>query len=250
MFEAEDRHWWYVGNHGNFLQILRSKNILGKGIMMLDAGCGTGGWLQFLKNSCDVCETGIDNRETALEYAGTRTGLNLVSGDINTYTFNEASFDLITCFDVIYHRDVDDEHVVRNFNKYLKNEGHLLLTVPAYSFLYGKHDRAVHAKKRYTRKQIRRLLEKNGFEIVKLSYSVCLLFPFALIKRIIDKVIPAKKGGHNELKMPGKMINRLFLSAMRAENFLLRYIPAPFGLSVLALAKKRRYLPDDPEDET
>jgi len=164
--------------------------------------------------------------------------MNLVCGDINTYIFKESSFDLITCFDVIYHREVDDEIAIKKFNKYLKNEGYLLLTVPAYSFLYSKHDQVVHTNKRYTKKQIKFLLKNNGFEIVKSTYCVSLLFPIALIKRIVDKLTPAKDTEHNEVEMPVKIVNQFFLFIMRMENFLLRYISLPFGLSVLVLAKK------------
>jgi SAM-dependent methyltransferase len=239
MFEAEDHHWWYVGNHEIFLTILKGEKILKNGIKVLDAGCGTGRWLQVLKESCEIYETGVDNREIALNYSGTRGEMNLVLGDINSCLFNQSSFDLITSFDVIYHRDVDDDLAVKNFHSYLKKDGYLLLTVPAYSFLYSKHDAVVFTKRRYTKKEIKSLLEKNGFEIVKLSYCVSLLFPFALIKRLIDKISPDKKEIHNEIKIPSWVVNQLFLLIMRFENYLLKSISFPFGLSLLALVKKR-----------
>jgi len=240
MFEVEDHHWWYVGNHENFLTLLQRHDILKDEIYVLDAGCGTGRWLEILKKSNTIFETGIDNQEIALEYARTRSKMNLRLENINKCIFKESSFDLITCFDVIYHRDVNDELAIQNFKKYLRNGGCLLLTVPAYSFLYSKHDEVVHTNKRYTKKQIKILLEKNGFEIIKISYAVSLLFPFALIKRILDKLFFTNKNDnkeHNEVKMPSKRINQIFLSVMRFENFLLKYISLPFGLSVIVLAK-------------
>lgn len=239
MFEAEDHHWWYVGNHENFLNILQRKNIFKNGIIVLDAGCGTGKWMEILKKSYKINETGIDYNETALEYARTRGKINFRQGDINKCIFNESSFDLITSFDVIAHHNVNDSLAIKNFNTYLNNEGYLLLTVPAYQFLHSKHDEVVQQDKRYNRKQIKLLLENNDFEIIKISYSVCLLFPLALIKRILNKLFACKVEEHNEVKMPPKIINQLFLLVMRAENFLLRYISLPFGLSVLVLAKKK-----------
>jgi hypothetical protein len=83
------------------------------------------------------------------------------------------------------------------------------------------------------------LLENNGFEIIKISYCVSLLFPLAFIKRIFNKLFHTEKESHNELKMPSVIINQFFLLIMRIENYLLNYISFPFGLSVLALAKKR-----------
>jgi len=239
MFEAEDHHWWYVGNREIFINILRSKNILKNSLRLLDAGCGTGGWLHLLKKSYNIIETGIDNHEIALDYAKSRpVPLNLVCGDINTYAFEKSSFDLITSFDVIYHREVNDELAVKNFHTCLKKNGHLLLTVPAYSFLFSRHDEVVHARKRYTKKQVRHLMENNGFEVVKISYCVCLLFPVALIKRLFDKIFSARDTEHNEVRLPSPFVNRIFLSIMLLENSLLKHFSLPFGLSVLVLAKK------------
>jgi len=246
MFEAEDHHWWYVGNHENFLGLLKRKNILKDGLKVLDAGCGTGKWLEILTKSFNISETGIDYNETALEYARKRGKLNLKHGDINKPKFSESSFDIITSFDVICNTNVDDALAIKNLNSYLKNDGYLLLTVPAYQFLHSKHDEVVHQNKRYTKKQIKLLMGNNGFEIVKLSYCVSLLFPLALPKRILSKIFKSERVGkhaqakeHNEVKLPPRFINQLFLSVMRFENFMLRYFSMPFGLSVMVLARKR-----------
>jgi SAM-dependent methyltransferase len=237
MFEAEDRHWWYAGNHENFLSILKRKKILRNGIRVLDAGCGTGRWLQILKNACRIEETGVDQSDIALKYAKSRADLNLVQGDINRPLFPESSFDLITSFDLIYHLDVDDETAIRNFRSYLDKGGYLLLTVPAFSFLYSRHDEVVHTKKRYTRKELRELIERNGFGIEKITYCVSLLFPFALVKRVFDRIHWDREKIHNEVEIPPRLVNRLFLMVMRMENFLLRFLDFPFGLSLLVLAK-------------
>ncbi len=239
MFEAEDKHWWYKGNHENFIGILQREHILKNGIKVLDAGCGTGRWLQILKNTAEIIELGIDNNENAIEYSATRGNLNLMLADINNQIPDSYSFDLVTAFDVIYHRDVDDNRAINNFNNYLKNDGHLLLTVPAFNFLQSKHDQVVHTKKRYTKREIRLLLENNGFEIIRITYCVSLLFPIAVIKRLIDKTYHSDEVSHNEIKLPNRIFNHILLSIMRFENFCLRYASFPFGLSVLALARKK-----------
>jgi SAM-dependent methyltransferase len=245
MFEVEDHHWWYVGNHENFMGILRRENILKNGIQVLDAGCGTGKWLQLLKTSCQLNETGIDYHPLALELAKKRGHMNLCQGDINQKIFPDATFDLITSFDVICNSNINDSKVVKNLSLYLKTGGYLLLTVPAYQFLLSKHDAVVHQTKRYRRIQLKQLMESNGFGIVKLSYCVSLLFPPALIKRMIGNLSPATDAEHNELKMPAPRINKLLLFVMRIENFLLRYMAMPFGLSVMVLAKKTSHQGDN-----
>jgi len=239
MFEAEDKHWWYVGNHENFMSLLKRQRLLKDHVRVLDAGCGTGKWLDLMKKSNTIIETGLDFQPKALEYARTRGAFNLLQGDVNAALFNPGSFDLITCFDVICNRHVEDNSVLSNFSSYLTSEGHLLITVPAYNFLKSKHDRVVHTGKRYTRKQLKQLLEKNGFSIIKLSYTVSFLFPLALVKRMTDKLSFTDTKNHNEVKIPPQIINKLFLCVMRIENTILKFISLPFGLSVMALAKKK-----------
>jgi SAM-dependent methyltransferase len=238
MFEVEDRHWWYVGNHEHFLSLLKRKGILKQGLRVLDAGCGTGKWLELLK-SFGVIETGADYHQNALDLARKRGTFNLVQADINNAGFADSQFELITSFDVICNTNIDDAKAVANFHRWLQGTGYVLLTVPAYQFLHGKHDEVVHQDKRYTRKKLRRIFEQQGFEVLKITYTVSLLFPFALIKRIIDKLFGEKGKDHNEVKMPSPFINALFLFAMRVENFALQFMPMPFGLSVLILARKK-----------
>jgi SAM-dependent methyltransferase len=238
MFEVEDRHWWFVANHERFLNLLQRKNILKDGAAVLDAGCGTGKWLERLKNAGNISETGIDYEEKALEYAASRGMLNLQLGDVNQRIFAESSFDLVTSFDVICNANVGDTAAIKNFHTCLKPSAYLLLSVPAYQFLHSRHDEVVHQNKRYTRKQVKWLLKNNDFEVVKISYCMCLLFPIALLKRISDKLFAAKHADHNEVKMPLGFINKFFLGVMRFENLLLRYICLPFGLSVYVLARK------------
>jgi len=237
MFEAEDEHWWYKGNHEIFLMLLKKYNLLKDGINILDAGCGTGKWLSILKEGYNINETGIDYQQTALDYALTRGNYNLKQGDISFKMFDNSSFELISCFDVICNKHIDASQVIKNFYDYLTPQGHLLITVPAYQFLYSKHDEVVHTGKRYTKKQLRELLESHGFSVVKLSYLVSILFPLAFLKRITGK-ISRKDKEHNEVKVPPQFINKLFFRIMLGERCLLRNFNFPFGLTVMALAKK------------
>lgn len=239
MFESEDRLWWYVGNHEHFMSLLKRKKILKDNIHVLDAGCGTGKWIELLKSSNNIHETGMDFQELALSLARTRGNFNFIQGDVNQCLFKPNSFDLITCFDVLCNEKVDNKTALQHFNSYLTQGGHLLLTLPAYNFLKSTHDKAVHTGKRYTKTQVKRLLKEAGFDTVKVTYTVSLLFPLALLKRLADRTAKRNPLEHNEVKVPSPFVNRFLLSVLRIENFFLRYISLPFGLSVVVLAKKK-----------
>ena len=240
MFEAEDRHWWYVANQERFLDLLKRHRLIRPGMKVLDAGCGTGRWLQVLTSAAPIEETGIDYSPLAIEMAKTRGPLHLEHGDLKTYPFPDSSFDLITSFDVICNINIEDEKMVQHFHHLLKDEGHLLMSLPAFKFLMGKHDRLVHQNKRYRLKTVKTMVNDNGFEIVKITYVMSLLFPFALVKRLAEKMAGDRKKEHNEVKVPGAFINKLFLSIARLENILIRHLPLPPGLSVMVLAKKTK----------
>lgn len=237
MFEAEDRHWWYVGNHKIFTEILIRNTILKNDSIALDAGCGTGKWLEILKNNFKITTFGIDYSETALQYAKLRGLDNLQQADVNNYK-TDTSFDLITSFDVICSNHVNEDTTIKNFYNLLNKNGYLLLTVPAYRFMLSRHDQVVHQNKRFRRKQIKMLLESNGFEVIKISYVVCLLFPLAFIRRMLNKLFASVKYEHNEVKVPVNFNNSVFLFIMGLEKIMLRYFSLPFGLSVMVLAKK------------
>lgn len=238
MFEAEDRHWWYVGNHEIFLELLWRKQILKNSTKILDAGCGTGKWLEILKKQTGINAYGIDNNPLAIHYASKRGLKKLQQADVSTFT-SACVFDVITSFDVICSNHVNTNDAVKNFRNLLKQNGHLLITVPAYRFMLSRHDKVVHQSKRFRKKQVRTLLESNGFEIIKISYGICLLFPFAFVRRMFYKVIKSNNSEHNEVKVPGRFINFTFLLIMRVEKFFLKYFSLPFGLSVMALAKRK-----------
>jgi len=238
MYEAEDAHWWYVASHERFLCFLNQYGILKNDIAVLDAGCGTARWLELLKSTYNIREAGIDFEPKALELAKNRGDFNLILGDINNALFAQHSFDLITSFDVMCNKNIDDIKVIKHFNNYLKENACLLISLPAYNFLKSKHDKVVHTGKRYTKKQLKILLSQNGFDIIKITYCVSFLFPFALIKRLTDKLFIKKSNEHNEVKIPPIWINKLFLALMRIENKLLKNFSMPFGLSVVVLAKK------------
>lgn len=82
---------------------------------------------------------------------------------------------------------------MRGFARILKPGGHVLLRLPAYQWLHGRHDQLVHTFRRYTRGELVRMLRRQGFELVRTSYANCFLFPLAAAKRLKDRVLPPKQ---------------------------------------------------------
>ncbi|MDO8672801.1 MAG: class I SAM-dependent methyltransferase, partial [Dehalococcoidia bacterium] len=145
MYSIEDTFWWYKGMRQITFALLHGLMQGGTDRMILDAGCGTGGMMQPLSQLGSA--VGIDFAEEATNLANQRERGIVMRGSVTDLPFAAATFDLVTCFDVLYHLAVsDDEAALKELSRVLKPGGYLLVRVPAYDFLRGHHDVVVHTR--------------------------------------------------------------------------------------------------------
>jgi SAM-dependent methyltransferase len=234
MAGVEGRHWWYVGMRRLAAALLASAVEPGEGLQVLDAGCGTGGTTAWLRRFGTV--TGVDVAAEAVPFWRQRGLRHMARGSVMALPFADASFDLVTCFDVLYHRQVRDEGVaLREFWRVLRPGGVLLLRVPAYDWLRGAHDTAVHTRRRYTRDEVVAAVRAAGFVVAMATYANCFLFPLALLKRWSERWRGAMQ---EEMRLPPAPLNALLTAVLGAEARLVPYWPLPWGLSVFVLGRK------------
>ncbi len=243
MHEAEERHWWYVALHDLVLHFARGeRRRLDRPLAMLDAGCGTGGLGELLAPLGEV--TACDIHPFALVATRARGVPHVLRRDVALDDFGEEQFDLITMMDVLYHRSVTSESLaLRNMRRALRPGGLLLIQVPAFKCLYGSHDTTVHTRRRYRRREVRRMLHGAGFHSVSATCRHSALFPLAFAWRGISRVTTglfrkAEPASDLDVRFP-RMINRLLLGCARAENRLVAAgFRLPFGTSIFATARK------------
>ena len=236
MNKMEEEYWWHKGRRlalSKILQKYYSKSV--DSFLILDFGCGTGGNFKFLSEFGKVY--GVDNSKDAIDYCKSKNQLaKLIDGQ--NIPFQKNSIDLITVFDVLEHID-DDCAIIRECHRVLKSKKNVLITVPAYKFLWSDHDEVLGHYRRYTLKELRNKFEKNGFKTIKLNYFVTLLFPLILIYRTyriaFSKYLDKKT---SYVKFP-KLLNIFFTLIMKTEVFLLNKINFPFGCSVVAIFEKK-----------
>jgi SAM-dependent methyltransferase len=238
MAAVEDRHWWYSGMRALAAAWLDSVYGGCDGLEILDGGCGTGGNGDFLRRY-GRC-VGLDFERQALELGWRRLPGQILGGSVMALPFAAERFDLVTSFDVLYHRGVVDERVaLREARRVLRPGGRLLLRLPAYKWLSSKHDRSVHGRHRYTQGEVRRVLEDAGFEVERLSYINSLLFPIPLLQRGVERFLPGLEQSGSDLEPPSPTVNALLRSALDLEAATLRRGGRfGWGLSVLSLARK------------
>ena len=237
MAAVEDRHWWYGGMRAIAAAQLDTAYAGRNDLRILDAGCGTGGNAIFLRRYGVV--VGMDLAPEAIKLGRERIGGGLVRGSVLDLPFMDGSFDLVTSFDVLYHRGVPDEvAALREVARVLRSGGRLLIRLPAYEFLRSKHDRAVHTRRRYTAGQVRALLAAGGFTTERCSYINSLLFPLPLAQRLLERAFPALEQADSDLALPPSLINEVLRWPLVTEAAWLSHGGRfPVGLSVLCLAR-------------
>jgi SAM-dependent methyltransferase len=238
MARREERHWWYAGMRRVALAVLADALAGRRDLRILDAGCGTGGTTVELRRFGDV--VGVDLAWEALEPARGRGLHRLARASIEQLPFLEATFDVATSFEVVYHLGVgSDTSALREMHRVLRPGGLLVLRVPAHDWLRGEHDRLVHTRHRYSRGEVLRKLGDAGFVVERLTWANSLLFPPAVAKRLLER--PNDKDastGEPDLWQPPRPINDVLEGLVALEALAIpRGVPLPFGLSVLAVAR-------------
>ncbi len=232
MAAVEDRHWWFEGRR-RILGAVLDRLAPGPEAEVLEVGCGTGGNLPMLARygRLHACEPEAEARALA-EARGLAT---VAAGGLpDDLPFGEKPFDLIALLDVLEHV-AEDEASLAALHARLKPGGALLVTVPAYMFLWSAHDEVNHHVRRYTRGDLVRKLRAAGFRVRRATYFNTILFPVIAAVRLVGRV--AGKGG-SDLGLPGDVANRLLTRIFASERHVVPRLSLPFGVSILAVAER------------
>lgn len=236
MSKIEDSHWWFAARRLIIYHIIKHYLNLPKNASILDAGCGTGGNLNLLRNFGKVTGMEMDNK--ALRLAKEKSMIPVMQGRIpNDIPFVDKSFDLIVLLDVLEHID-NDRHAIQKLARLLRPDGFFLITVPAFSFLWSKHDEKHHHKRRYRAYELAEKIKQSGLELNYISYYNFFLFPFIASLRILKSKLHLDEK-LDDLRMPEKFLNQAFKTIFSAERFLLGSLKLPYGVSVIAVASKK-----------
>lgn len=233
---VEDKHWWFVARRQIIEQVIANLN-LPKNSLILEAGCGTGGNLQMLSRHGRVSAMELD--EIACQLANQRQVTPVKPGSLPDNIPFALQYDLILILDVIEHLD-DDFSALKALYYKLKPGGYLLITVPAYQFLWSEHDEINHHKRRYRLKGLKEVVKKAGYQIHYESYFNTFLFPLVAIVRTLGKLLPKQNNNQlsSDLVLPSKPVNQFFKWLFASERYFIDRFSLPFGVSILLLARK------------
>ena len=236
LYKLETFYWWFVARRKLLASTLKAIVKPTGDAQMLDIGCGTGINFSTLSRFGKVFS--VDSSQEAMKFSRMRGVDPLVLSGTETLAFATETFDVITILDVLEHID-DDLAALGEIHRVTKSGGLLVITVPAYGFLWSEHDEALHHRRRYAASELRNKLTRAGLEVERVSYYICFLFFPILIVRFLQSIF--KKSIHpktSHVILP-EWINSFLIFILDCERYFLKWINFPFGVSLICVARKR-----------
>ena len=236
MVEQARDHWWYRARRALVAGLLAGE--LAPGARVVDVGCGTGDNLGALDDVAGRTVAGVELSEYAVRHAppaaaggGVRAGV----ARAEHLPFPTGCADLITSMDVIEH--LDDDAALAEYRRVVRPGGLVLLTVPAYQWLWSDHDVWAAHRRRYSRRTLVAAVERAGLRPRRVTYFNSFLVPPAAVLRRT----PARrlvKGEQDEVGASSPAVDRIMTGLAGLERRWARRRAVPFGLSIACLANR------------
>ena len=239
MLDVDEHHWWYRGRR-RIIRAELDRLALAPHARILDAGCGSGRTLKELADYGEVC--GIELNPQAAEVARGRSLGDVRIGRLEELPWDDATFDLVTCLDVLEHTP-DDRLTLRELRRVVKPGGRMLVTVPAYEALWSTHDEVNHHFRRYARPMLRSAATDAGWRVERMTSFNCLLLAPAAAVRISQRRRRRRSGAPHipELQLAPAWLNGVLERPLRIEaRWLAQGRTLPAGLSLLAVLANPR----------
>jgi SAM-dependent methyltransferase len=231
MAELDGRHWWYRARRDILADLIERRLDLPADPRILEIGCGTGHNLEMLARFGRV--DGIEIDEAARAIASARLGHKVMDSPLPELPgIDDNAYDLVAILDVLEHVEQDREALASIARK-LRPGGKLLITVPAFPWMWSAHDEVNHHKRRYTRSALRKVVDEAGLKLEMLSWFNSLLFPLAAAARLAGRLTGKQD---SDDKMPPAPVNALFEAIFGLERYALGRVPFPPGVSLVAIA--------------
>jgi SAM-dependent methyltransferase len=239
--EVEARHFWFRGFRSFVTPLVNRATRTRPDARILDCGCGTGANVALL--SSFGLAFGFDLSEAGLRLGYEAGRRRLARATVTAAPFPSAAFDLVTSFDVLYSlQHVDEQAAVAEMYRLIRPGGYALVNVAASEWLRGSHSVLSREIRRYDRPALSALLTGAGFVVERLTYTNAMLFlPMAIVRGVQRlRGLPTERDAAAEadIALPAWPINAALTLALRLESVWLRRFDAPFGSSLLCLAKK------------
>jgi SAM-dependent methyltransferase len=230
-------YFWLAGRRQLAMELLRHH--MGPPAspqLVLDNGCGPGHEIAELSRLGPVigCDLSFDALKLCREQGRAVGRVACANGE--RLPFQSERFDVVILHDVLEHMEHDAE-ALRECRRILKPGGWLVISVPAFRWLWGAHDDKYGHLRRYTAGQLRQLVGEASLTAAMLSYVQWLYVLPLWLMRNAKRLIPGLSRRDDFLRVPG-WLNALLTWTIRVEAAWLRHGALPWGASVLCIARR------------
>ena len=248
-YHLERSHWWFKARAKILKSQVGARAVRGKkNLKILNAGVATGATSTMLEAFGEV--TSVEMDPDCCQFLREKLNIEVVQASLTDLPFEDGSFDMVCAFDVIEHIE-DDSAALQEINRVLKSHGTVCITVPAYNFLWSRHDEINHHYRRYTAFELRQKMRAELLKPGYFSYFNFFLFPpIALVRAMLNLMRRGKKRQPGDQETTGSdfevagkkgLLNTILYWVFLSENRLLSSgLRLPFGVSILCIGKKRR----------
>ena len=204
-----------------------------------EVGCGTGFVLSEIRRAFPALNvSGSDVYVEGLQFASERLpGVPLYQMEATRVPFVE-EFDVICSLDVLEHIE-KDEVALGQMRRALRPQGGLIVTVPQHACLWSAVDEYSLHKRRYARRELVQKARRAGFDVLRVTSFVALLFPLLVASRIRTRGRVETFDPHVEFRL-SRRAGATLGAMMTLERALIGAgLSFPFGGSLLLVGRRR-----------
>ena len=232
MAELDTRHWWYRARREVLAALIERKVRPPKGARILEIGCGTGHNLGMLGQFGHVDAIELD--DAARQVASARLGREVLEARLpELKAVPESSYDMVALLDVLEHVE-EDRAALASIARRLKPGGAILITVPAFQWMWSAHDVVNHHQRRYSKRTLNAVIAEAGLKAEFVGYFNSILFPLAAAARLAGRLTGKEE---SDDKLPPKPVNAVFETLFALERHAIARLPFTPGVSIAAVVR-------------
>lgn len=236
MADREKTYWWHLGRLRIISAYVDRALRNNTKPTILNVGCGTGGTIDMLEKFGTV--DNIDISVDAIKFMKQAGYSRITKVEGITLPFKTKSYDMVGAFDVLEHIE-NQTGALKEWHRVIKDKGAVVITVPAYQWLWSDHDVSLYHVRRYTTGRLKQVATEAGFVVEKKSYAIVFSLPMIVVFRFINKIRGKATDSETSYVDIPNWLNGIFTYILYSEAFFHKFIKFPFGTSVVTILRKK-----------
>lgn len=233
--EYEQSYWWHLGRLEIIQTYMKYASRNRSNPAILNVGCGTGGTIETLEKFGKV--DNVDTSDDAIAFAKKLGYRNITKVDDIDLPFKDRTYDVVGAFDVLEHIE-DHKSALSEWKRVLKDDGAIVITVPAYQWLWSGHDVSSHHRRRYTVRSLMAVAAEAGLRPERKSYAISFSLPLVAGFRLANRVLDGKADSKSSYVPVPRAVNKLFTVLLKVEAKMHNTVSLPAGTSVITILRK------------